>query len=106
MPHNPGMDLPIACTLTEAQRRHRRQTIMDIFRTMEDRITEWPDGDGYSFAATSDVLTQIAQLVEMERQCCSFLAFKIVVEPAGGQTRLEVTGPEGASAIKADYFNG
>ncbi len=68
-------------------------------------MSELPDGYRCSFAATSDALTQIAQLVDRERQCCSFLTFKIVVEALGGRMRLEVTGPSEAKAIIAEYFN-
>ena len=104
MLHNPGMDLPIACTLTEVELRERRQAIMDTFHKMKVSISELPDGYAYSFAATSDALLQVAQLVDMERQCCSFLTFKIVVEAGGGVIRLEITGPEKAKTAIAQYF--
>ena len=62
------------------------------------------DGYAYSFVATSEALLQVAQLVDMERQCCPFVTFKIVVEAAGRPMRLEVTGPKEAKAVIADYF--
>jgi hypothetical protein len=99
----PGVDLPIACTLTAAELRQRRQTIFDTFRNMRVTVTELPDGYSYCFVATSEALMQIAQLVDMERQCCPFLTFKIVVED--GQMRLEVTGPNEAKAVIEEYFN-
>jgi hypothetical protein len=99
------MDLPIACTLPEAELRQRRQTIMDVFRTMKVTVTELPDGYAYSFAATSEALLQVAQLVDLERQCCPFITFKIVVEAAGETMRLEVTGPKEVKAVIADFFN-
>ena len=104
MVHNAGVDLPIACTLTDAELRKRRQTIIDTFRNMRVNVTELPDGYAYSFA-TSEALLQIAQLVDLERQCCSFLTFKIVVEAARGPMRLELTGPREAKATIAKYFN-
>jgi hypothetical protein len=100
-----GMDLPIACTLAEAELRQRRQTIMDTFRNIQVSATELPDGYAFAFAATSEALLQVAQLVDLERQCCPFLSFKIVVEPAMAPLRLEVTGPKGAKTVIADYFN-
>jgi hypothetical protein len=84
MVHNAGINLPIACTLNEA---------------------ELHDGYAYIFAATSDALMQIEQLVDMQRQCCSFLTFKIVVEAGRALMRVEVTGPKNANAVIADYFN-
>ena len=99
------MDLPIACTLTDAQLRQRRQLIMDAFRNVRVSVTELPGGYGYTFAATSEALLQIAQLVDMERECCPFLTFKIVVEAGRCPMRLEVTGPAEAKALIANYFN-
>jgi hypothetical protein len=105
MPDNFNMDLPIACTLTEAELRQRRQTVKDAFRNMRVNVTELQDGYAYSFGATSEALLQIARLVDMERKCCPFLTFKIVVEAGGGPMRLEVTGLMEAKAVIADYFN-
>jgi hypothetical protein len=99
------MDLPIACTLTGAQLRQRRKTIMGAFRKRRVSVAELPDGYACTFPATSEALLQIAELVDMERECCAFLTFKIVVEAGGGPMRLEVTGPKEAKAVIADYFN-
>ena len=99
------MDLPIACTLSEAEFRQRRQTTIDAFRRMQVGRAELPDGYAYTFEATSEALLQIAQLVDMERECCPFLTFKIMVDAGRGPIRLEVTGPKEAKALIADYLN-
>jgi hypothetical protein len=99
------MDLPIACTLTEAELHERRQAIMDVFPSMWVRMSELPDGYAFTFPAATGTLRQLAQLVDMERQCCPFLMFKIVVEAAQAGVRLEVTGPEAAKKLIAEYFN-
>ena len=78
---------------------------MDTFRRMQVSVTELPDGYAYSFAATSEALLQITQLVDLERECCPFLTFKIVVGAAGAAMRLKVTGAEEAKKVIADYFN-
>ena len=75
-----AMDLPIVCTLNEAQLRERRQVIIDVFANMHVGVTELEDGYAFTFPASSSMLRQIAQLVDLERQCCAFLTFKIVVE--------------------------
>jgi hypothetical protein len=98
------MDLPIACTLSEAELRQRRRDILESFRRLQVSVKELPDGYAYSFAATREALLQVAQLVDLERGCCPFLSFKIVVE-AAGPMRLEVTGPGESKAVIADYFN-
>jgi hypothetical protein len=43
---------------------------------------------------------------DLERQCCQFLTFKIVVEPGETPLRLEVTGPPKAKPVIADFFGG
>ena len=83
------MDLAIACTLTEAALRQRWQAIMGTFRTMQVTMTELLNGYAYTFAATSSALLQVAQLVDLERECCPFLTFKIVVEAGRGQCGLK-----------------
>src|SRR5438093_671002 len=97
------MDLPIVCTLTEAQLRERRRTVLDSIRECVIDIAETQDGYSFCFKATSDVLVRLANLVDLERQCCMFLTFKIVVEPQQA-IRLEVTGPPESKAMIAAIF--
>jgi hypothetical protein len=98
------MNLPIACTLTEAELRQRRQIIMATFQGMRINASELDDGYAFSFPASSEALQSIAELVDMERQCCPFLTFKIVIEAANASMRLEVTGPGEAKKVIAEYF--
>jgi hypothetical protein len=102
-----SMDLPIACTLNGAELQQRRQAIVHMFRNMQVDVTELTDGYCYTFrgGASSDVLMRVAELVDLERQCCPFLSFKILVQPAGTSIRLEVTGPEETKKLIAEYFN-
>jgi hypothetical protein len=74
----------VACTLREAEMRARRATILDAVRRAVLDITPLPDGYAYRFEATSEILSQLARLVDLERQCCTFLTFRIIVE-AGRQ---------------------
>jgi hypothetical protein len=45
----------------------------------------------------------IARLLDLERQCCQFLTFKLIVEPAQN-FRLEITGPPEAKPTIAELF--
>jgi hypothetical protein len=99
------MDLPIACTLNEADFHDRRQTIIETFRTMQVAVSELSDGYSFSLAASSEALHRLAQLVDLERQCCPFLRFAIVVEAAQAAIRLEVTGPAEARKLIGEYFS-
>ena len=92
-------DLPIACTLLGAERQQRRTQVFDrVFsRVKETR----PLDDGYAIRFTADdsALAELMQLIQLERQCCPFLRFRLTVEPGGGPVWLELTGPEGTRSF-------
>jgi hypothetical protein len=98
------MELPVACTLSEAEIQERRQTIFNSLRSAVLNITSLPLGYAYRFKPTSDVLADLSRLVDLERQCCQFLTFRIVVEAGNQPFCLEVTGPTEAKAIIADFL--
>jgi hypothetical protein len=87
--------LPIACTLTPDALRARREGLLAELLRRADAREELPDGFRLRFAASSDTLTTITRVVLVERECCRFLRFTIVVEPDGGPMRLDLTGPAG-----------
>ena len=97
------MDFPFVCTLTEDQLRERRTTIFAAIRQSAVTVDTLPDGYAYTFKTDSDTLRRLAELVDLERQCCRFLAFKIVVQPER-ELRLEITGPPEARSVIAEYF--
>jgi hypothetical protein len=98
------MATPIACTLTESEMRERRQTMLDVVRGSTLGVTSLPLGYAYRFEPSSEVLALLGRLVDLERICCPFLTFKIVVEAAQQSICLEVTGPPEAKAVIADAF--
>jgi hypothetical protein len=98
------MELPIVCTLTESELRERRRTMADAMRHMQVAVVPLPEGYSYSFTADSGILAEVVRLVDLERQCCQFLTFKIIVEPGNAPIRLEITGPPEARPVIAEYF--
>jgi len=46
---------------------------------------------------------ELARLVDLERQCCAFLTFRITVV-AGKPICLEISGPPEAKPVIADFF--
>jgi hypothetical protein len=98
------MDLTVACTLTEAELRERRATILDSVRRAVLDITPLPDGYAYRFEPTSEILSQLTRLVDLERQCCAFLTFRIIVAAGRWPICLEITGPPEAKTVIADSF--
>src|SRR5262249_17482204 len=97
------MDLPIACTLTEEQLRERRREMLELFRANASEPEALPDGYVYTFRAAPNLVADIARFVDLERECCEFLTFKIIVAPRSA-IRLEITGPPNSKAMIADLF--
>jgi hypothetical protein len=87
--------IPVACTLSPAALRARREGLLSELLRRADEHQELPEGHRLRFAASEDTLTTIAQAVEAERACCRFLRFQITVEPDGGPISLELSGPPG-----------
>ena len=100
------MDLPMVCTLSEAELRERRRDVLDCLRTTVIESTSLPNGYVYKFAAGPEIRATLARLLNLEHQCCRFLTFRILVEAEGGPISLEVTGPPEAKTIIADFLGG
>ena len=86
--------LPVACELTPGEMVERKAGLLPglVARVVSSRPVE--NGYVFSFAATeTDILSDVAKVVDAERRCCPFLQFVIRVAPAGGPVELEVTGP-------------
>jgi hypothetical protein len=94
---------PIACTLTDGEMRERRAMVLDSVRRSVLDITPLPDGYMCRFEATSETLSQLASVVDLERQCRAFLSFRIIVEAGRHPICLEITGPP--AAVIADFFD-
>ena len=84
----PMTDLPVACTLSPAALRARREGLLSELVRRADEHEDLPEGHRLRFAGGEEVLLIIARAVEAERQCCRFLRFEITVEPDGGPISL------------------
>jgi hypothetical protein len=99
-----SMNPPIACTLTDGELQQRRKTVLDAFREAVLETTPVPLGYAYRLEPKSEVLAQLVHLVDLERQCCPFLTFKIIVEAGNQPFTLEITGPPEAKPVIANFF--
>lgn len=95
------MDLPIACTLTEEQLRDRRREVIAPILSSVLKSEALEDGYAYTFQVSSDLLVRLARLVDLERQCCQFLSFRIIA--AAGENTIRLGGPGAKEAI-AEFF--
>jgi hypothetical protein len=88
-------ELPIACTLGPAALKARREDLLgSFFRRAEERV-DLADGYRVGFTPADEAIRRIGEVIELERQCCRFLTFRVTVEPDGGPIGLDVTGPPG-----------
>ena len=94
-------DLPVACTLSPAALKARKENLLNVLLHRADERHELPDGYRLRFAAERDTLSMIARTVDMERQCCRFLRFTVTVEPNDGPIALDLTGPAGTREFLA-----
>lgn len=96
-----GTNLPVACSLTGLELQERRRQVL---RRVGEAVLEVKDlGDGYAYRFPTDEIwiTELANLITFERQCCPFLKFNVRIEPGAGPIWLELTGPEGTK----DFLN-
>jgi hypothetical protein len=97
--------LPIACTLTAPELQERRRTVLQKVRCAVREVKELEDGYAYTFPSDSEWLSEVAALIDFERQCCPFLRFRLTVEENGGSLLLEMTGPEGTKEFLRSTFD-
>src|ERR1041385_5075182 len=96
--------LTVACSLTTAELQERRRSVLDVVRKAVEETVELKDGFAYRFPSNSDLIKQLATLVELERECCPFLRFRMTVEAADGPIWLELTGPKGTKEFLASLY--
>jgi hypothetical protein len=101
----PMADLPVACTLSPAALKARRENQLNALLQHAAERRELPNGCRLLFAAEEEILLDIARTVDAERHCCRFLEFTIAVEPDDGPIRLDLTGPPGTREFLASLFD-
>ena len=96
------MDEPILCTLTESGVAERRQIVLEPLKRDLTSVHRIPSGFAYDFSSSPKMSEEVHRAVELERECCRFLTFKI--EETDERIRLEVTGPDEAIGIIEEFF--
>ncbi len=87
--------LPVACTLSTAEMSERRRLVLAPLRAAVEEVKVLDEGLALRFAAERATLVGLAEMIELERRCCPFLRFELVVEAGGGPVWLSLTGPPG-----------
>lgn len=88
---------PLVCdlsALTDEERREHEVIGRQMFAALQE-VKELPDGYGFRFPATADMLQTVATFIPRERKCCPFYDFTVEVEREDGPMWLHFTGREG-----------
>jgi hypothetical protein len=97
--------IPVACFLTDRQLQARRRDYLDKIRPSLADFAELENGFSYRFPYREKILQDLAEIVDLERQCCPFLNFKLTVEAGNDLVTLELTGGEGAKEAIESLFS-
>jgi hypothetical protein len=95
--------IPIACTLNTTEFHERERDVLQKLLPKAIR-TESEKGYVYHFPSDDECFREIAEFIELERQCCPFLDFKLTVPRGSGEIILELSGPPGAKAFIGSTF--
>ena len=98
-------EIPIICTLNEAEFRERERavlqqikaTVIDMKETDHGYVIRFPSDDA-SFAAVNEFIV-------LERRCCPFLDFQMTIPRGEGDIHLELSGADGAKEFIASNFS-
>ena len=97
----------IACelsALTEIERR-RREVLADILRREVLEVADLPSGYAFYIDRRTENVQRVAELVALERRCCSFLTFATRIDDATDRLVLEMTGGDGVRAFINAQFS-
>lgn len=97
--------IPIACYLTDKELQARRKDYLDKAAESLIDSAELQDGFVYRFPLENSTLQNLAEIIDLERKCCPFLNFRLVLEAKNDFVSLELTGTEGTKEIVKSLFN-
>jgi hypothetical protein len=96
--------LAIACALTDEELQMRRETVLQQVAAHLINFRELENGFSYRFPATDNVLQELVNVINLERKCCPFLNFKLIVESNNETVALELTGQDGTKEMLESLF--
>lgn len=92
---------PFACVMDAIDPEKRSSHIANtkaLFNGVRE-IREQDDGYAFRFDNESTDLARLMEFIELERLCCPFFGFTVVLEPEGGAVWLKLTGRDGVKAF-------
>ena len=95
--------LQVACSLMPAELQERRRNVLAKVRCAVSKVTELQNGFVYHFPSDAGI-PELANLIQLEHECCPFLSFRLTVEAGNGSVLLEMTGPGGTKEFLEGVF--
>ncbi len=102
----PPSETILACTpdAVPAEKRARWMEVgLQVYAAVQE-VQELPDGYACRLPNDSAMLIRAAEYVSLDRFCCAFTRWSLVIEPNGGPLWLHLTGPEGAKELARHTF--
>ena len=87
-------NIPIACTLNDAELATRRCGLLEQTRQHLVKIEERENGFVYLFPVDDVVFGNLFEIIKLERKCCPFLDFKLTLEAQSDFISLELSGQD------------
>ena len=85
-------NIPIACSLNDAELAARRSVLLEKTRQQLVKIEERGNGFVYLFPVDDAVFENLFEIIQLERKCCAFLDFKLILEAQSEFISLELSG--------------
>ena len=97
-------NIPIACMLTDNELQERRKNYLAKTAKFLVGVEELENGFIYKFPVEDSLLQDLMAVINLERKCCPFLSFKLVLESQADTFLLELTGTEGTKEMIKSLF--
>lgn len=98
-------ELPIVCHLTARELQERQDNRLRKVGQAVLEVKETANGYAYRFPSDGAWLTELAAIIDLERQCCPFLKFTLTIEPGHGPIWLDLSGPQGTKAFLKSFLS-
>lgn len=89
----------ISCSLSAKELEDQRDELIPGLFHRSNSVEEVDNGFRFMFSRKPNLLVELAELIEKESLCCSFLSFVLNVGENNGSVSLELSGPPGTIAL-------
>ena len=83
----------------QPEERARHTELLSALKSSILGVAERPDGYAFRFSGEGDLFRRLAEWATLERACCPFLDFELLLERDGGGATLRLSGPAGTREL-------